>query len=380
MRNIVLLFKQAIAQKLHKVAQTLWNEDIDCAVVLNLRKEEWGTKMGSINGDRAITIHDVARELGVSASTVSRAISGKGRIGEATRERVLRYIDETGFYPNAAAQSLAQARTNNIAIILPEVKTLVDMPFFHTCMFGVEEVAQANDYDILVVTTSRKDTRPLERLILNRKVDGMILTRTYENDFFAHFLKEKKIPFVTVGQLDDKDIIQVDSDNKGACKALMNKLFEKDIQNIAYLGGNMQQTVNRCRYEGYLEAYRQNGRRDVENLTFLDLEDEEMIAKAVDQVLKANVDCILCQDDFICDEVIRRLGELDVKIPEDIKIASCHYSRVLDKYPASITSLNFDIMKLGRKACQLLLDTINNMEVPMKTLLDYEILMKDSTN
>lgn len=336
--------------------------------------------MGSMNGDRAITIHDVARELGVSASTVSRAISGKGRIGEATRERVLRYIDETGFYPNAAAQSLAQARTNNIAIILPEVKTLVDMPFFHTCMYGVEEVAQENDYDILVVTTNRKDTRPLERLILNRKVDGMILTRTYENDYFAHFLKEKKIPFVTVGQLDDKDIIQVDSDNKGACKALMNKLFEKDIRNIAYLGGNMQQTVNRCRYEGYLEAYRQNGRKDVEYLSFLELTDEESVVGAVDAVLKTDADCILCQDDFICDEVIRRLGELNVKIPQDIKVASCHYSKVLDKYPVAVTSLNFDIMKLGRKACRLLLDNINDREVPMKTLLDYEILMKESTN
>lgn len=336
--------------------------------------------MGSMNGDRAITIHDVARELGVSASTVSRAISGKGRIGEATRERVLRYIDETGFYPNAAAQSLAQARTNNIAIILPEVKTLVDMPFFHTCMYGVEEVAQENDYDILVVTTNRKDTRPLERLILNRKVDGMILTRTYESDYFAHFLKEKKIPFVTVGQLDDKDIIQVDSDNKGACKALMNKLFEKDIRNIAYLGGNMQQTVNRCRYEGYLEAYRQNGRKDVEYLSFLELTDEESVVGAVDAVVKTDADCILCQDDFICDEAIRRLGELGVKIPQDIKVASCHYSKVLDKYPAAVTSLNFDIMKLGRKACQLLLDNINDREVPMKTLLDYEILMKESTN
>lgn len=345
-----------------------------------MRREKWGTTMSNMNGDRAITIHDVARELGVSASTVSRAISGKGRIGEATRERVLRYIDETGFYPNAAAQSLAQSKTNNIAIILPEVKTLVDMPFFHTCMFGAEEVAQENDYDILVVTTSRRDTRPLERLILNRKVDGMILTRTYENDYFAQFLKEKKIPFVTVGQLDDKDIIQVDSDNKGACKALMNKLFEKGIQNIAYMGGNMQQTVNRCRYEGYLEAYRHNGRKDVEELTFLDLEEESMIDMAVDKVLKVKPDCILCQDDFICDEVITRLGKLDVKIPQDVKIASCHYSTILDKYPAPITSLNFDIMKLGRKACQLLLDTINEVEVPMKTLLDYEVLLKDSTN
>lgn len=140
--------------------QTL--EDIkqtDCA-------ENGVNEMNNNSGnDKTMTIHDVARELGVSASTVSRAISGKGRIGAATRDRILAYIEEHGFYPNAAAQSLAQSRTNNIAIILPEVNTLVDMPFFHTCMYGVEEVAQANDYDIIVVTTNGNDTKPLERLI-----------------------------------------------------------------------------------------------------------------------------------------------------------------------------------------------------------------------
>ena len=122
--------------------QTL--EDIkqtDCA-------ENGVNEMNNNSGnDKTMTIHDVARELGVSASTVSRAISGKGRIGAATRDRILAYIEEHGFYPNAAARSLAQSRTNNIAIILPEVNTLVDMPFFHTCMYGVEEVAHHRDRD-----------------------------------------------------------------------------------------------------------------------------------------------------------------------------------------------------------------------------------------
>lgn len=236
--------------------QTL--EDIkqtDCA-------ENGVNEMNNNSGnDKTMTIHDVARELGVSASTVSRAISGKGRIGAATRDRILAYIEEHGFYPNAAAQSLAQSRTNNIAIILPEVNTLVDMPFFHTCMYGVEEVAQANDYDIIVVTTNGNDTKPLERLIKNRKVDGMILTRTYENDKYVKFLKQKQIPFVAVGKFPDDDVVQVDHDNVGACKELVTVLFAKGIQNIAYLGSNMDQMVNRCRYQGYEEAYRKGKRK-----------------------------------------------------------------------------------------------------------------------
>lgn len=335
--------------------------------------------MGNESTEKVMTIHDVARELGVSASTVSRAISGKGRIGESTRKRILEYIDEHGFYPNAAAQSLAQAKTNNIAIILPEVKTLVDMPFFHTCMYGVEEVAQANEYDIIVIITNGKDTKNLERIIMNRKVDGMILTRTYENDFFANFLKEHQVPFVTVGKTREADMIQVDHDNAGACRELVTVLFSKGIQKIAYLGGNMEQMVNICRYEGYLAAHKKTKRKLDDNIIYTDLTSKVLVEKAVEELLLRDVDCILCQDDFICDEVVRKLAREGINIPEQMKVASCHYSRVLENYPVTITSLRFDIVELGRRACQILLDSINNKIVPDMTLLDYEIILKEST-
>ena len=335
--------------------------------------------MANENTEKVMTIHDVARELGVSASTVSRAISGKGRIGEATRKRIQAYIDEHGFYPNAAAQSLAQAKTNNIAIILPEVKTLVDMPFFHTCMYGVEEVAQANDYDIIVIITNGKDTKNLERIIMNRKVDGMILTRTYENDFFAKFLKEHQVPFVTVGKTGEADMIQVDHDNAGACRELVTVLFSKGIKKMAYLGGNMEQMVNISRLEGYVAAHKRTKREINEDIIYKNLTTKVLVEKAVEDLLLRDVDCILCEDDFICDEVVRKLAREGIKIPEQMKVASCHYSRVLDNYPVTITSLKFDIVELGRRACQILLDSINNKIVPDMTLLDYEIILKEST-
>ena len=343
-----------------------------CRLQVTERRDE-GMNNNSGN-DKTMTIHDVARELGVSASTVSRAISGKGRIGAATRDRILDYIEEHGFYPNAAAQSLAQSKTNNIAIILPEVNTLVDMPFFHTCMYGVEEVAQANDYDIIVVTTNGNDTKPLERLIQNRKVDGMILTRTYENDKYVKFLKQKQIPFVAVGKFPDDDVVQVDHDNVGACKELVTVLFAKGIQNIAYLGSNMDQMVNRCRYQGYEEAYRKGKRKLNQDLVYTDLSNKAMVEKAVEELKKSGVECILCQDDYICDEVVRKLARMGVRIPDQMKVASCHYSRILENYPVTITSLKFNITELGRRSCQVLLDMIHGKTVPDKTLLDYEII------
>ena len=88
---------------------------------------------------KKMTINDVAEQLGVSISTVSRAISGKGRIGSETRRKVLEFIEEHDYHPNSSAKSLAQAKTENIALLIPEVKTLVAQPFFYMCMCGVNE-------------------------------------------------------------------------------------------------------------------------------------------------------------------------------------------------------------------------------------------------
>lgn len=328
---------------------------------------------------KSMTIHDVARELGVSSSTVSRAISGKGRIGSATRERILRYIEEEDYHPNASAQSLANAQTCNIALLLPEVKTLAEMPFFQSCMYAVGETAQINNYDMLVVNGNGRDTASLERLIRNRKVDGVILTRTYRKDSYTELLKKSGMPFVTIGLSQDEDVIQIDHDNRDACRELTAILLQKGYERIAYLGGSMYQQVNYNRYSGYEKAIRTAGRQVDSGLVFQELDGRSQIETAVDILVEKKVDCILCQDDVICDVALHKLAEKKVMIPGEIKIASCHYSRLLDNYPIGITSLRFDIEELGKTACKTLLDKINGKEVPKKQLLDYEVILKEST-
>ena len=326
-----------------------------------------------------LTIHDVAKALGVSASTVSRAISGKGRIGEVTRQRVLQYIDEKSFYPNASARSLAQSKTYNIAIIMPEVKDLVDMPFFHTCMHGAEEIAQVNDYDLLIVTTDGTNIKPLERMVNNRKVDGMILTRLYREDAFVDYLKSTGIPFVAIGNSDDPDVYTVDHDNYGGCRELVGLLLSKGIRRVAYLGGGMDQTVNIKRFEGYCDGLKEAGKQVDNSIVYTDLISKVKVSKAVEEVLKTDTDCILCQDDYICDEVVHYLAEKGIDIPKRMKVASCHHSKLLDNFPVTITSLKFDTMEIGRRACKTLLGIINGEKVEQNILLDYEINLKEST-
>ena len=121
--------------------------------------------------EKNITISDVAEALGVSKTTVSRAISGKGRIGEATRKRVLEYIDKYDYKPNVIAKSLAQSKTFNICVVMPGDYALVDLPFFQEALMGIQEIAGMMEYDILLCIGSGNDMTGLTRIIKNGKVD-----------------------------------------------------------------------------------------------------------------------------------------------------------------------------------------------------------------
>ncbi len=333
----------------------------------------------SIDENKKMTIHDVADQLGVSISTVSRAISGKGRIGSATRKKVLDFIEAHDYHPNGIAKSLAQAKTNNIAMIIPEVRELVAFPFFYMCMCGINEVAQARGYDMFVVTTSGKDLTRVKRLIDNNKVDGIILGNTHKNDVFARYLTTRQFPFVAIGSLEDESALQVNHDNKGACRDLTTILLSRRLRRIAYMGKSDNLIVNEERYEGYLQAYEDAGLKVDMSLVCRDNITDVMIRKNVDEFLEKNVDCILCQDDAICNVVLQELRNKGIKIPEQMRVASCHNSKVLDNYSVSITTLKFDNTEIGRVACNVLLDSIEGSEVPKVTLLDYEVVLKEST-
>ena len=126
---------------------------------------------------RIYTIDDIARELGVSKTTVSRAISGKGRIGQATRERVLAFIKEHDYRPNVVARGLAQRKTYNIALLMLKDYVATEFLFFKDCMNGICEVASEYNYDIIISMIDGEDISQIQRLEANRKVDGIIVSR-----------------------------------------------------------------------------------------------------------------------------------------------------------------------------------------------------------
>ena len=326
-----------------------------------------------------ITIADVADALGVSRTTVSRAISGKGRIGKETRERVMEYIEKYDYKPNVIAKGLAQSKTYNLCVVLPGDYDVIDLRFFQECLFGIQQIAGGMDYDLLISICKNNDLSSLDRVVSNRKVDGVILMRTFVEDVQVEYLLGKNIPFVTIGSSDYEGVIQIDHNHQSACKELTKILLLKGMTRLALIGGEEGHSVNRNRINGFREAYEEMGIPVEEELLFLNLDNHIVVDKKVEEMLKRHVDGILCLDDGICGRVLQVLREKEIKVPEDIKVASFYNSTVLEHNVPSITSLDFDAKEIGMLACQTLLDVIERKKVEQRTLLPYQVILKEST-
>lgn len=327
---------------------------------------------------KKLTITDVAAALDVSKTTISRAISGKGRIGAETRKRVLEFIEENGYVPNVVAKGLAQSRTYNIGLCIPKDSTVTDLPFFNRCMIGVTGYAGEMDYDVVVTMISNKDISALQRLVENRKIDGAIVTRTLVNDPAVELLKDEQMPFVTIGSYIDPEVVQIDNDHRLACNTLTSILFRQGMKKIALLCGNANHVVTANRLKGFVDACNEAGIKNPASHVFRDNEGP-LLEKNVDLILDEEYDCIICMDDSLCMRVLDKLKAEGVSVPNDIYVASFYNSKALERNIPAITSLKFDAKELGATAARILIEMLAGREVAGKTLLGYEILIKEST-
>lgn len=329
--------------------------------------------------EKNLTIADIAQELGVSKTTVSRAMSGKGRIGEETRKRVQAYIEAHHYSPNVVAKGLAQNKTFNLGLVLPGDYNIVELPFFQKCMMGISRTASEAGYDVLLSMVTADKITQLERAVTNRKIDGAILTRTLADDAPMRYLQENGVPFVAIGSTDEAKVVQIDNDHRGACRELTGRLLDGGIRSLALIGGREEYIVTKNRLLGFEDAFAEHPGWDGSRQTFLNIEDEGEVEKIVEGLLTERVECIVCMDDFLCGCVLNVLQTRRAAVPEQVQVVSFYDSSTLANRIPAVTSIRFNVEELGRKACGMLLRMLDGEEAQGRTLLGYEVRMREST-
>ncbi|MBQ9168635.1 MAG: LacI family DNA-binding transcriptional regulator [Oscillospiraceae bacterium] len=336
-----------------------------------------------MNQKTNLTIDDIARELGVSKTTVSRAISGKGRISSATRERVQAYIQECNYRPSAAAKSLAESRTYNLALVLPRSFIQLDLPYMRKSLNAICEEAFLRGYYILLCLSIDDNPDVLLRTLDNRKVDGVILARTVENDILVDILHQRGIPFSTMGSLPPRSqgfaVVETDHDQISGCHDFTKTFLQSGSGKVALLGNDMHYIVNQSRLAGFNKAVQELNFPASQIALNTGLNSEASCESAVDELLAQGFHRFLAMDDDICLWTLSTLNARGISIPDQVQIGSLCDSDLLAISQPPVSALQFDAAELGRVACRELLRCLLGEEYEKKPVLGYQINMREST-
>lgn len=310
-----------------------------------------------------VTIADLAAELGVTKSTVSRALNGYADISEATRERVRAAARASGYFASSAARNLKRGRHETIGVVLPVHSGTMAQPFLAEFFDAVSRTLHASGYDLLTATArSREDAmRTHERLIAARKVDGFILPRTEVNDARVSFLRERGVPFVTHGRTAQQaHHAWFDIDNVGAFRHVVTHLTQLGHKRIALVGGPAAFNFVSQRIEGYRDGLNAAGLPVDESLiVFGDLDAASGLTdgrKVLDHPRPPSA--IVCATDAIAVGVMRALTERRMRAGRDVAVTGYDDLPLAAFLDPPLTTFSQETERSGERVAGMLLELI----------------------
>jgi len=314
---------------------------------------------------KPITIKDIAQALGLSASTVSRALSDSYEINPETKKRVLAYAEENNYKRNPIALSLKQRKSYSIGVVVCEVAN----SFFSQAIDGIESVAYKSGYNIIISQTH--DSYELEVMnikhLANRSVDGILISMSAQTTDFDHIqkLNEAGLPIVLFDRIyDNLQTHKVSSDNKKGAKMATQHLINKGYRKIAHLANAPHLSITKERLAGYQEALKENGfKMDDANITFCHHggSSQKEVDAAVQYFLsmEEKPDAIFVASDRLsigCLTAIKKYADSNYHPA----IAGFSNSDVLDLFSTDFSSIRQPAFEMGRVAAEKLIQLIES--------------------
>jgi LacI family transcriptional regulator len=331
------------------------------------------------------TIHDIAKRLNLSASTVSRALKDNPVISESTRKLVKKIAGEMGYQPNILAASLRTRRTNTIGVIVP----LINRHFFSSVISGIEDVAYSQGFAVTISQSNdklEKECKIAHTLFANR-VDGIILSIGMETNSYDHIklFSERKIPIVFFDRVvDEIKAHKIVVDDYGGGYRATRHLINQGAKTIAHIGGPLNLKIYEYRQKGYCEALKEAGLELDNSLIINNSLSKEEGKKAVEQLLQNNIkpDAIFCANDTTALSVIIYLQENGYNVPDDIAIVGFSNEPFSEVVTPSISTVKQPGYLIGQKAAQLIIEQIvNGIPNPeFKTIvMPTELIIRNSS-
>jgi len=329
-----------------------------------------------------VSIQDIAKRLGISVSTVSKALNNYTDVAQATRERVQQVAIEMGYHPSATAQNLRKRRTSKIGIVVNYPIGFVG-EYLSRLMIGAALAAENYGYHVILYSPVDNPYDQLIRICRAREVDGVLLlwgTLTPKN---TTLMNEENMPFVVVARREPEyDAPYVVGDNFQGALELTRHLISQGHQRIGYTSWDEEWTTNQDRMAGYRQALEEAGLQiDPDLITPITREPEnryEAVNKLLD--LPQPPTAIFAFHDFVAIQALRAATDRGLRVPEDLAIAGFDnmYASLITNPP--LTTVSQPVQEIGQTAVDILLDQITKSnQTPKQAILPVELLTRQST-
>ncbi|GAA3726049.1 MULTISPECIES: LacI family DNA-binding transcriptional regulator [Flavobacterium] len=315
---------------------------------------------------RKITLKQIAKELDVSISTVSKSLRNSLEIGEETRLKVQAFAKFYNYKPNNIALSLKNRKTKSIGIIIPEIVHY----FFSTVINGVEQVANEHGYSVVIcVSDDSFDKEVLNmEMLANGSIDGFIMSLSKETQFkgdFHHITEviNQGMPVVMFDRVTN-DILcdKVIIDDKSAAYEAVQSLIDNGRKKIALVTTVDYVSVGKLRTDGYEKALLDNGLPFNEDL-IIKIEDVETCEITISQLLHERAfDAVFAVNELFAVTIIKTANKMGLKVPEDLAVIA-FTDGIISKYSTpTITTVSQSGEKMGNKAAKMLIERLEAEE------------------
>jgi len=331
---------------------------------------------------RRISLKDIAKELGVSISTVSRGLKDHPDI---SHEMIVRIKDKAGsmnYSPNPLAMGLLRQETRMIGVIVPDLVT----HFYSSIISGIEEYAKSQGYFILLASSNESLVKEVESVsnLLKARVDGMIVCLSKETNRFDHFLQltDNETPLVFFDRIClEGHVPSVVADNKDAVNRIIGHFHESGYKRIAFISGPPHLNISRDRIEGYRSGLEKCGLAfDPAMLRPGSMQPEEAI-RITDELLALQnpPDAIFAINDMVIFAVMKELKKRGIKIPEEIGVVG-----FADEFHATfsspeLTTITHPTREIGIKAAKLFFKRKEDPTFFESIVLRTELVARESS-
>jgi LacI family transcriptional regulator len=334
-----------------------------------------------------VTIREVAKQLHLSITTVSRALDGYDDVAEETRERVIRTSRELGYVPSRAARELRRKRTDAIGFIMPTSQPRFADPFFAEFIAGLGDEAATRHFDLLVSSAPpnhEAERMAYQRWVQSRRVDGIILTWMRLNDWRVRYLSKGKFPIVAYGHPKGPiEVPHIGVDGTAGMRKLVTHLVERGHRRIAFVSASADLSIQADRYAGYCAGLAEANLAVDESLTV----EGDLTRTGGYQAGQALLSlphrptAIIGVNDLTAMGVMRAAAEAGLVTGRDLAVAGFDGLEDAANTDPPLTTLNQPVYDIARRVVGMLVQIING-EAPTEphVLLQPELIIRQSTS